>query len=181
MKKIFLLSFSMLLAVVIAYQPIVQSMNDSMLKPGDEINGMIITTGIYGSPPLWVFCSPARQDRHATSVDCHVPALSKLAIGHTFGVADSALQSVDWSALNWELSVDGQSVDLKAFGMDDFVRPDLASSPSPVREIFRQVRAWDVILINPTSGVHTLLGMAYDESKIYTWTVNFTVEASNAP
>jgi hypothetical protein len=177
-KKVLLLSFSLLIAAVISCQRVGQSRDNSLLKPGDEIGSMIITTGTYDSPPLWAFCSLIREDGHATSVDCQVPPLHRLAIGHTLGVANPALQSLDWSALNWELSLDGQAIDLKAFGTNDFVRPDLAPSPSLVRKIFRKFKAWDVILINPSPGVHTLAGTAYDEAETYTWMVNFTVEAS---
>jgi hypothetical protein len=88
---------------------------------------------------------------------------------------------LDWSALKWELSLDGQAIDLKAFGTYDFIRTDLAPSPSLIREIFRPAKAWDVVLIQPTSGAHTLAGMAYDESETYTWTVNFTGKTSYGP
>ena len=175
MKKVLLLSFSLLIAVVIACQPVGQSTDNSMLKPGDEIDGMVITTGISESPPLLAFCSPALENDGATTVDCQVPPSPKLAIGHSFGVADQALQAMDWSALTWELSLDGHSIDLQAFGIHDFVIPDLAPRPSPIREIFRQMKAWDVVLTNPTPGVHTLHGVARSEADTYRWAVNFTI------
>ena len=179
MKKILIITFLCLGGLIGGCSPVgPESPSDwTKIEPGDEINGMIITTGTSESPPLWAFCPPALEIDGATSVDCRVPSLPKLAIGHTFGLADPDLQTLDWSALTWELSVDGQPVDLLAFGTYDFVLPDLAPRPSPIREIFRQVKAWDVILTNPTPGAHTLHGMAYIEADTYTWTVNFTIEA----
>ena len=181
MKNLLLLAFTLLFSIVIACQHVGKSVNNPALKPGDEIGGMIITTGMHDAAPLWAFCSPVREDGHARSVDCRVPSLSKLAIGHTLGLADPVLQALDWSTLNWELSLDGQTVDLKAFGTYDYLQPDLALSPSPIREVFREFKAWDVILIHPTSGAHTLFGRAQDESEIYAWTVNFTVDAARTP
>ena len=86
-----------------------------MLKSGDEIDGMVITTGTSEAPPLWVFCSPALENYGTTTMDCQVPPLPKLAIGHTFGLADQALQTLDWSALTWELYLDGHPLDLESF------------------------------------------------------------------
>lgn len=180
MKKISLLKFSLWIAVLMACQLINESTEISMLKPGDEIGSMVITTGVAQAPPLWAFCAPASENEGIKSMDCQVPRLSKLAIGHTFGLVDPALQALDWSELSWELSVDGQSVDLEAFGTYDFVLPDLAARPSPIREIFRQIKAWNVVLLNPTPGAHVLYGAAHTEANTYRWFVNFHVETSVA-
>jgi len=180
MKKFLLFSFSLLIVVVVlAYQPVWQA-GDPMLKPGDQIDGMVITTGVADAPPLWAFCSPAPENIDRFTVNCLVPFLPKLAVGHTFGLADPALQTLDWSALTWELYLDGHALDVEAFGMYDFVLPDLASPPSPIREVFRQIKAWDVVLMNPTLGLHTLQGVARTGANTYTWAVNFTVEESLA-
>ena len=181
MKKFLWFNFSLLIAVVVVYQSASKSADELKLKPGDEINGMVITTGAAKVPPLWAFCPPAPVNDGVRVVECRVPSLPRLAIGHTFRLANPALQTLDWSALTWELSVDGQPVDLEAFGIYDFVLPDLAPHPSPVREIFRQFKAWDVILTNLMPGAHTLHGIAYSEAVTYTWTVNFTVEAPRSP
>lgn len=145
------------------------------LQPGDDIAGMGLTTGAETAPPLWAFCSPAFENDGVLSSDCQVPALSRLAIGHTFGVADEVLQALDWSALTWELTLDGQALDVQAFGIHEFTIPDLAPWPASIREIFRRGRAWDVVLINPTLGEHTLHGVARAEAATFRWVVNFTV------
>lgn len=181
MNKVLLLSFNLLVAVLIACQPVGQSTGPQMLKSGDEIDGMVITTGTSEAPPLGAFCSPALENDGTTTMDCQVPPLPKLAIGHTFGLADQALQTLDWSALTWELYLDGHPLDLESFGIHNYVMPDLAPHPSPIREVFRQMRAWDVVLVDPTPGAHTLHGMAGAEADTYSWIVNFTVEAPLAP
>ena len=179
MKKFLLFTFSLLMALImLAYQPIGQSAGDRLLKPGDQIDGMVITTGTAKASPLGAFCSPALEDEGILTVDCHVPLLSRLAIGLPFGGTNQALQTLDWSGLTWQLSLDGYPVDLEAFGVYTYVVPDLAPSPSPVREVFRQKKAWDVVLLHPTSGLHTLRGIARTGANTYTWVVNFTVESS---
>ncbi|HEX6036200.1 MAG TPA: hypothetical protein VFY83_17300 [Anaerolineales bacterium] len=175
MKK-FLLRFNVLMiAVVIACQSARPSTDNSMLNPGDEIDGMVITTGAAEAPPLWAFCPPASETDNTVTMDCELPPLPKLAIGHTFGAADRALQTLDWSEATWKVSLDGHLVDLSAFGTYDFVFPDLSKPPSPIREVFRNMKIWDVMLENPTPGMHTLHGIVQTEGNIYTWIVNFTV------
>ena len=113
-------------------------------------------------------------------MDCHVPPLSTLAIGRPFEKADQALQVLDWSEMNWELYLDERPVDLEAFGVCTYFIPDLAPHPSPVREIFRQMKTWDVVLTNLSPGMHTLHGTARTDTNTYTWVVNFTVKAAPA-
>jgi hypothetical protein len=84
-------------------------------------------------------------------------------------------QPINWEDLVWEMSVDGHPIDLEAFGVYDFVHPDLAPSPSPVREVFKMDRLWNVVLVNPTPGMHTVQGQVQDGAATYTWVVNFTV------
>jgi hypothetical protein len=120
------------------------------------------------------------ETENILTVDCRVPALSKLAIGHPFEGADQARQGLDWSKMNWELYVDERPVDLEAFGVHTYLIPDLAPHPSPIREIFRQMKAWDVVLTNLSPGMHTLRGTARTETNTYTWVVNFIVKAAHA-
>jgi hypothetical protein len=180
MKNVLLLCCSLLVAIGIACQPAGQSTDKSELKPGDEINGMIVTTGAAEVPPLLAFCSPAQEKEGITTVDCHVPLVSRLAIGHPFEGPDQALQTLHWSARTWQLSLDRHPLDLDAFGFYTYVVPDLAPGPSPVREVFRQKKAWDVVLVHPTPGLHTLRGTARTGNNTFAWVVNFTVESSLA-
>jgi len=149
-----------------------------MLQPGEKIDDMVITSGIEDAYPLSAFCSPTKENDHSIRVDCReLSFCANLAIGHTFGVMDLIPQSIGWDELIWEMSVDGHPIDLEAFGVYDFVHPDLALSPSPVREVFKVGRLWNVVLLNPTPGMHTLQGQAQprDGAAPYAWVVNFTV------
>jgi hypothetical protein len=149
-----------------------------LLKPGEKIDDMVLTAGVEHAFPLSTFCSPIKENDHLIRVDCSELSLcANLAIGQTFGVMDLVPPSISWEELSWEMSVDGHPIDLNAFGLSDIVRPDLAPSPSPVREVFKVVRLWNVVLLNPTPGMHRLQGQAQtrDGAAPYTWVVNFTV------
>lgn len=177
MNKILLVAFNVLMiSVLITCQSVVELSTDiSMLKPGDKVGDMVITTGAAKAPPLWAFCATPQEYNDTITLDCEVPPLPKLAIGHTFGVADLAPQTSDVSELTWTLSLDGQLVDLLAFGTFDIVTPGLANHPSLVREAFRKTTVWDVALENPTLGKHILQGSVVANGRTYAWIVNFTV------
>lgn len=150
-------------------------LTDPMLKPGETIDGMVITTGIEDAFPLWAICSPRKVNDHSIRADCGEVSYANLAIGHTLGVMSLVPQSTDWEELVWEMSVDGHPIDLAAFGVYDFVHPDFPSKP--FGEVFRVIRVWDVVLVNPTPGTHRLQGRAQsqDGAETYTWVVDFTV------
>jgi hypothetical protein len=153
-------------------------LSNPMLKPGEKIDDMVITTGVEHAFPLSAFCSPTKENDHLIRVDCgELSFCANLAIGDNFGVMDLIPPSTDWKELIWEMSVDGHPIDLEAFGVYDFAYPDLAPSPSPVREVFRVARDWNVVLVNPTPGIHTLRGQAQsrDGAATYTWVVNLPV------
>jgi hypothetical protein len=150
---------------------------DPMLKPGAMIGDMVLTTGVEDTVPFWILCSSTKENDHSIRVDCGDLSFSKLAIGHTFGVMDLIRQCINWEDYNWKMSLDGNLIDLKTFGVTDIVRPSLAPSQSPVRESFKRVDLWNVVLVNPTPGMHRLQGQVQspDEAETYTWVVNFTV------
>ncbi len=147
----------------------------SMLEPEDKIDTMVITTGVEAATPLWAFCLPTIKNDHLITADCGAVSFSKLTIGHTFGVMDLASEGLDWSNLKWELYLDGHPIDLNSFGTYSFVHPDLALDPAPIKEVFRSVRVWNVVLENPTPGPHVVYGHVRSGNETYTWIVNFIV------
>ena len=153
-------------------------LTDPMLKPGGKIDDMVITSGVKDAFPLSAFCSPTKENEHSIRVDCGELSLcANLAIGQTFGVTDLIPASIDREDLTWKMSVDGHPIGLEAFGVYDFVHPDLVLNPSTGRELFKVGRLWNVVLVNPTPGTHRLQGQAQprDGAAPYTWVVNFTV------
>ena len=167
--------YFVMLFVLTACQAAGKPLNAAMMRPGDTIDGMSLTTGAKDAPPLWAFCSPAQYAGKTATSECNVPIIPKLAIGHILMPGDDTLTRLDWSEISWELTIDDQPIDLKSFGTYDFVMPAMSHNPSPVREVFLKFTAWDVVLTNLNPGEHTLQGSARMGNDSYTWVIHLTI------
>lgn len=152
-----------------------------ILARGDKLNGMVVTSGMADAPPLEAFCIFDVDEEVTTTIDCQVPALPKLAIGHMIGVTGRAFQEMDWSEIDWQVYLDGYLLDLDTFDKQSYAEPEIPSAPTPIREVFRQRKTWDIVLINPTFGLHTLLCTAKTNSVVYNWVVNFMIDSNSGP
>ena len=151
------------------------------LEKGDNLNGMVLTSGTADAPPLDAFCIFDVDEEVTSTIDCQVPPLPKLAIGHMIGVTGRAFQELDWSEIDWQVYLDGYLLDLETFDENSYVEPEIPSSPSPIREVFKQRKTWDIVLVNPTLGLHTLLCTAKTNSVVYNWVVNFMIHSNSGP
>ncbi len=165
--------------LLMACQLPVQSQKIAMFKPGDTIAGMSLTTGAQEAAPLWAFCSPVQYAGNTTTADCSVPAIPRLAIGHILMPGEEVPARLNWSEISWELTIDGQPIDLKSFGTYEFLLPAMSPDPSPVREVFMQFTAWDVVLTNLNPGEHTIHGLAQMGSYSHTWVMHLTIEGDD--
>jgi hypothetical protein len=161
-----------------ACQGVGQPLRAAMVGSGDSVNGMGLSTGLADAPPLWGFCSISQAGTHLKAFDCRAPVMPTLAIGHIFLFGDEVLANLNWGDLAWELSIDDQVVDLESFGTYEYAMPVIATNPSPVREVFQKVTAWNIVLTNLNPGEHTLRFLAQTESDSYTWFVNLVVEGA---
>jgi hypothetical protein len=179
MNRVHLIQFlsAGLLVLMTACQAADQSVNVAF-RPGDTIDGMGLATGAAEAPPLSAFCSGSEQGDHMQTFDCRAPVLPALAIGHLFLLTDEAFANLGWSDLAWELSINGQPVDLESFGTFDYVMPYIAKSPSPIREVFEKATAWNVVLTNLNPGEHTLRFLAQSDTDSYTWFVHLVIDGA---
>ena len=168
-----------LLLMLTACQAAGQPLSASLFQPGDTIHGMSLTTGAKDATPLWAFCSPAQYSSNATTVSCAVPLLPKLAIGHFLMAGDDTLTRLDWSAISWELTIDDQPIDLQSFGTYEFALPAMSHDPSPIREVFVNFTAWDVVLTDLNPGEHTIHGSAKMGTDSYSWVIHLTIEGND--
>jgi hypothetical protein len=152
-----------------------------ILKEGDNLNGMLLISGTTGAPPLEVFCQIEPDEDATDTINCQVPALPKLQIGHLIGLKSDAFQALDWSNLDWQVYLDDYRLDLKTFKEQSYLEPALLSTPAPVREVFKHGRTWNVVLVNPTFGLHTLLCTVRDKSVVYSWVVSFMIKSTRGP
>lgn len=175
MLNIKLLSLIITMVVLVSCQSMGQPAHVSIIKPGDEINGLVITSGAKEATPLSAFCSPALMKESWIKLDCLVSPSARLGISSAFYVLSQAMEIRGLADTTWVFYLDGQSVALEEFGTYEYVVPTLAPHPSPVREVFKQVKAWDVVLVNPSLGHHTLSGTTDTGTGTYSWEVNLTI------
>jgi hypothetical protein len=165
-----------LLFLLAGCQTLQPSARRAASRPGDKVAGMDLTTGMQGTRPLQAFCSPAQQSGTSMISECSAPVTSRLPIGQIFMLADDPLNSLDRSEIAWDLAVDDQLLDLEAFGTYKYAIPDMPSSPSPIKEVFRIVEAWDVVLTGLAPGEHRVTGHARYGATIYTWVMRLSIQ-----
>lgn len=112
------------------------------LKPGDQIGEMRLDTDMGGPvPELTTFCEWVEIQ----SGTCEVPATTTQLCVST-GWAEDTLEELNgaWEESDWKLTIDGQEIDLDAFGTFDLTVDGQKS------------RIWNVCLYNPTVGTHSV-------------------------
>lgn len=178
MNQLWKISYALIMLVflVTACQPAEIFPAKIMLKPGDSIGDMTLTRGTGEADPLRSFCPSLQTSEYTITAHCHVPLLSKLAIGTIFMPTSKVLSSADWSEFTWELSIDGRTLDLDAFGTYDYVLPTLSAPPCPIREVFASFPAWDVVLADLRPGSHLLHSTLQTDTETYTRTVFLTIK-----
>jgi len=134
-----------------------------MIEPGEKIGDMIVNTApkdekIEGW--LMRYCDMEIQGEAPVIIEteCEVPPLPYIFINAGMG---GDYEST-WPETSWEIYIDNQKINLEAFGTIDI----------------QELRNWNVILENPTPGIHTLhtiLTFDDDASNSYELIVTFTV------
>jgi len=151
----------------------------SLLSLGDRINGMTLSKGVDDARSLWTFCFNALEGEGSYILDCHVPAKDSLRMGNVPLYANQAMPDLDWSDLVWELSIDGQAVNVEPFETFDYGMPGMSEIPAaPVLETFRRGTGWNIVLTDLQPGQHTLWLVAGNKTggDSYTWFVNLEIE-----
>lgn len=127
---------------------------DAGARPGDTVNGALLAAGFRTEheTPLWAFCDPDQHGSPTFTRSCRAIdyPIERLFIGDFLITAPGELNSV-WRTLHWQLWLDGQKIDLPAFGTDDLG----PFTPHGGTKVLK-VRQWKVILVHPKAGRHTL-------------------------
>lgn len=123
------------------------------LKPGARVHGMTLTRALStkADEKLFDFCDPVILRAGVYRRSCSVPKVKGLFIGYGAFDADRAKLDADWKASRWDAWLDGQLIDLRAFGTFDRV---LSAFP-PAGGKDATLREWRVTLVNSTRGKHT--------------------------
>ena len=168
-----------LFLILAACHPAGKSIGSEMLKPGDVIDGMRLTTGTKDASSLWAFCPPVQPTGNTVVSYCNVPILPRLAIGHIVMPDADILNSLDWSEISWRFNIDDQPLDLSSFGTYEYALPVMPHKSSLIREVFMQYTDWDVVLTNLSPGEHTIQGLALIGTDNYSWVIHLTIEESD--
>jgi hypothetical protein len=102
-----------------------------------------------------------------------VPAVPQLFVGPGLADTSSSALERDWDteATSWQVFLDGRKIDLPSFGtmpVRSFYQPSVGAP------VF--VREWNLELVAPTPGDHTLRWVVYRAKDQQDVTFTFTVE-----
>jgi hypothetical protein len=130
-------------------------------------NELMIDISTYCSEYHYMGLEPGTQ-----TSDCDVPMVPRLQIGSSWEAKDATILESNWSAIVWELHVDGYQIDLNEFEL------------WPLNAM--NTRGWAIDLVNLSPGKHTIRTLWRAEKPIddgfhiyppgtYESVVNFTV------
>jgi predicted esterase len=139
---------------------------EDLVQPGDMVGEYLITTGGYeGVSFTFDFFEGCAVSSNNYSCDI----AEGTDINLTYPVYNSSIEELEknWSHFRLQVYVEGQKVDMDAFGTIDFDQPD-----------YGKMRAWDVVIKDVKLGDFSVRieGSIEDESFDDTW--NFTIKSA---
>ena len=125
------------------------------IEPRTRANGMLVVQGssrqsqasLFGAICDPVVLKPGRRTRTCAPVG----RVSRLFVGYGLFAPLGQIER-EWKAVGWKLWLDGQPVDLDAFGTSDRVLSKYP--PADFKDVV--LREWSIVLVDPTPGRHTI-------------------------
>lgn len=184
MKKLAYLAFVILIIIAFSACSTIKSEQEKwMVKTGEKIGNMTLEKHSMSTkyPDLWDYCAYQAEEKEpgTQTVDCDVPLIPILQISFGWGAKDDTILDANWSAMTWELYIDGYQIDINEIEQwSDSGRPDLG--------VYQSIRGWILDLNNLSPGEHTLRylwtseipiddGFDVYQPGVYEHVVNFTV------
>jgi len=124
-----------------------------LIEPGDKVNDMVIAKGdlqsAFEDETLLNHYCEAEFDVNRVELTCEAVHGDFLFL-NCLGVVEYTTEDLDarWEKTTWELTIDGEIVDLPKFG--------LVEQPSNFQP-GKIVRIWSVAIENLTAGTHTIV------------------------
>ena len=145
---------------------------ENLIKPDDQLGGMLVTTGEGRETTIFDYCDPFTEGPGVYVRDCSVPPIPNLKIGWGWLADTEDMLDSIWKTFSWEMTLDGRQIDLSAFGTRD--RSLILGGRSVI------LREWNVVLDKATLGEHTLhytvrQSHSGAEDTVIDMTYNFTV------
>jgi hypothetical protein len=185
MKKLVVLNLLVLFAaVMVSCARATGEQAQGTPRPGIKIGDMTLQehSGNKRYPDLISYCgqyTDYKKEPTTQTIDCEVPLLDGIRIDFAWGAKDTTILDSNWSAMTWEMSIDGQQINLYEFELWNGSGRDSAGHQA-------QGRGWTLDLLNLSPGKHTLRLLWKSETPIddgfdiyapgtYENIVNFTV------
>ena len=125
------------------------------IEPWDRVHGMLVVQGTAteaGGSLFGLYCRPAIVHPGRYRRTCsEIPRVERLFVGYGLFATPATISSV-WSATRWSMWIDGERVRLDAFGASD--RTLYHYPPADGRDV--TLREWNVVLVRPRPGLHTI-------------------------
>lgn len=146
------------------------------IQPSTRVNGMLVVQGPGQRSQVRLFsdwCDPVvLTPGHRTRNCGRIPYAPRLFVGYGLYDSQNKIERT-WKASKWEMWIDGERVNLQAFGTAD--RWLLKFGPAGNKDVV--LREWNVTLIKPTPGRHALRYRTREPVGITDTTWTFTVPA----
>jgi hypothetical protein len=168
------LAFGCTVALMSAAVAVAGIGNRATIEPWTRVNGMLVVQGPARLTQARLFsdwCDPVVLTPGRRTRNCgRVPRAPRLFVG--YGLFDSQAKiERTWKASKWEMWIDGQRVDLQAFGTAD--RSLLKYGPAGNKDVV--LREWNVTLVDATPGRHTLRYRTREPVGVTDTTWTFTI------
>jgi hypothetical protein len=148
--------------------------HETNIEPSTRVNGMLVVQGPARKSQARLFsdwCDPVVLTPGRRTRSCgRIPRTSRLYVGYGLFDSEAKIERT-WRASKWDLWIDGQQVDLQAFGTAD--RWLLKYGPAGNKDVV--LREWQVTLLRATTGRHTLRYRTREPAGITDTTWTFTV------
>ena len=126
-----------------------------MIGPSTRVHGMLVVQGSAQRSTARLFpdyCDPVVLTPGRRTRSCRrVGQTARLYIGYGLFAAEAKIDRI-WRNANWEMWIDGERVNLQEFGTAD--RTLAKYPPAGGKDV--TLREWNVTLVKPTPGRHTI-------------------------
>ena len=152
------------------------SVSQGVIEPSTRVKGMLVVQGPAQRTEtrlLGLFCDPVvlRPGRRTRACGL-IPRTTRLYVGYGSFEPQAKIDAA-WKATTWDMWIDGERVDLSAFGTTD--RWLVNYPPAGGKDVV--LREWSITLIRATPGRHSIRYRARGPDGVTDTTWTFRVAA----
>ena len=161
-------------ALALAAAAAASEKHEAVLGPWSRVHGMLVVQGRIdraNTALFGLYCEPniLHSGRYARACR-RIPSTPRLFVGYGLFAPPATIERT-WAASKWEMWIDGERVDLAAFGTSD--RTLFSYQGAGGKDV--TLREWSVTLVGAKPGRHTIRYRIRDQSGTIDATWTFTV------